>query len=97
MAARDEIPAAGEQIFAPAPSWGPPALAAGVALLMIGVFAEGFLVRGWVYMALGAIIALFAVRSLVASGAREFYSRPRRQRAQTAVLPAGSLRAPKKQ
>jgi hypothetical protein len=97
MAAREEIPAAGEQIFAPQPSWGPPALAAGVALLLIGIFAEGFLFRGWVYMVVGAIFALVALRSLVRTGAREFYSRPRKQRAQTAVLPAGSLRAPKKQ
>jgi hypothetical protein len=97
MAAGDEIPAASEQIFAPTPSWGPPALAVGATLMMIGVFAEGFLLRGWIYMLFGAIVALVALRSLIASGAREFYSRPRRQRAQTAVLPAGSLRAPKKQ
>lgn len=95
MAAHDEIPGGGEQIFAPQPSWGPPALAVGAALVVIGIFAEGFLVRGWIYMILGAIIALVALRSLVASGAREFYSRPRKQRAQTAVLPAGSLRAPR--
>ena len=96
MAAHDQIPAAGEQIFAPQPSWGVPALAGAVALMIIGIFAEGFLFRGWVYMLFGAIIALLALRSLITSGARDFYSRPRKQRAQTAVLPAGSLRAPKK-
>jgi hypothetical protein len=96
MAAGDEIPRASEQIFAPTPSWGPPALAVGATLMMVGIFAEGFLLRGWVYMLGGALIALVALRSLITSGAREFYSRPRVQRAQTAVLPAGSLRAPKK-
>jgi hypothetical protein len=96
MAAGDQIPAASEQIFAPKPSWGPPALAAGAMLMVVGIFAEGFLLRGWVYMVFGAIIALVALRSLVASGAREFYGRPRVQRPPTAVLPAGSLRAPRK-
>ena len=96
MAAHDEIPAAGEQIFAPRPSWGVPVLAGAAALMVIGIFAEGFLFRGWVYMLVGALIALVALRSIVLSGVRDFYSRPRRQRAQTAVLPAGSLRAPKK-
>ena len=96
MAAGNEIPAAGEQIFAPKPSWGPPALAAGLMLVVIGIFAEGFLVRGWVYMIIGVVFALVALRGLVLSGARDFYSRPRQQRPQTAVLPAGSLRAPKR-
>jgi hypothetical protein len=73
-----------------------PALAGAVALIVIGIFAEGFLFRGWMYMVFGAIVALVALRGLVLSGARDFYSRPRKQRAQTAVLPAGSLRAPKK-
>jgi hypothetical protein len=96
MAAHDEIPSAGEQIFAPTPSWGVPALAGAVALIVIGIFAEGFLFRGWMYMVFGAIVALVALRGLVLAGVRDFYSRPRQQRAQTAVLPAGSLRAPKK-
>jgi hypothetical protein len=96
MDAHDEIPSAGEQIFAPKPSWGVPALAGALAFIVIGIFAEGFLFRGWVYMVFGAIIALVALRGLVVGGAREFYSRPRKQRAQTAVLPAGSLRAPKR-
>lgn len=95
MAAHDEIPAAGELVYVPKPSWAPPALAAGAALLVIGIFAEGFLVRGWVYMIAGAVLALVTLRALTHSGAREFYERPRKQRAQTAVLPAGSLRAPK--
>ncbi len=96
MAGQDEIPAASELVYVSKPSWAPPALAAAVALLVLGIFGEGFLVRGWVYMVIGAVIALRALRSLTFSGAREYYERPRKQRAQTAVLPAGSLRAPRK-
>ncbi len=96
MAAQDEIPAAGELVYVPKPSWAPPALAAGVMAIVTGIFAEGFLFRGWVYMIAGAVVALLALRSLILSGAREYYARPRRQRPTTAVLPAGSLRAPKK-
>jgi hypothetical membrane protein len=96
MAEHHDIPPAGEQIFAPKPSWGPPALAGGLALALVGIFGEGFLFRGWVYLVFGVVMCLFALRSLVLAGVREFYGRPRKQRAQTAVLPAGSLRAPKK-
>ena len=95
MADRDQIPPAGELIYLPRPSWAPPAMAAGALLVLIGIFAEGFLVRGWVYMIIGALVLLAAVRGLIATGVREFYERPRSQRPSTAVLPAGRLRAPK--
>ena len=96
MAEPNEIPEPTELVYLPRPSWAPAILGAAIALTVVGIYGEGFLFRGWVYMILGGIIALLALRSLVLSGAREFYSRPRKQRPQTAVLPAGSLRAPGK-
>lgn len=94
MPADHPVPAPSELVFTPRPSWGAPALAAGAMLIVIGIFAEGFLVRGWVYMIAGVVVALLALRSLVFSGVREYYERPRRQQPATAVLPAGTLRPP---
>jgi len=96
MAVHDEIPQPSELIYTPKPSWAAPALAVAIAFVVIGIFAEGFVVRGMVFMVAGGTAALIALRFLVLGAVREFYARPRRQRSTTAVLPAGSLRAPKK-
>jgi hypothetical protein len=94
MAEREQVPAATELVYLPRPSWAPALLALGILGLVGGIFAEGFLFRGWVYMIAGAVLALFALRSIIATASREFYERPRRQRPSTAVLPAASLRPP---
>lgn len=94
MAERDEIGEPTELVYAPRPSWGPPFLALGAALIVNGIYAEGFMVRGWIYMIIGAVVALAALRSMISGGVRDFYARPRKQRPSTAVLPAASLRPP---
>ena len=38
------------------------------------------MVRGWIYMIAGAVIALAALRPMVGGAVRDFYARPRRQR-----------------
>jgi hypothetical protein len=65
-------------------------------MIVNGIYGEGFLVRGWVYMVAGAVIALAALRAMIGGAVRDFYERPRRQPQATAVLPAGSLRPPPK-
>ena len=96
MAAPEQTPQATELIYLPRPSWAPAFLALGAALAVNGIYGEGFLFRGYVYMIAGAVIALVALRSLVVGAARDFYALPRKQRARSAVLPAASLKPPPK-
>jgi hypothetical protein len=96
MPDRDETGAPTELIYLPRPSWAPAFLALGAMLIVNGIYGEGFLFRGWVYMIAGAVVALAALRSMVSGAVRDFFDRPRRQRQRAAVLPAASLRAPPK-
>jgi glycerol uptake facilitator-like aquaporin len=96
MTDNDRISQPTESIYFERPSWAPPFLALGLALLVCGIFAEGFMVRGWVYSIIGAIFALAALWSLLRSSIRDFYRLPRRQRARGAVLPVTTLRPPKR-
>jgi hypothetical protein len=96
MPDRDETGAPTELIYLPRPSWAPAFLALGAMLIVNGIYGEGFLFRGWVYMIAGAVVALAALRSMVSGAVHDFFDRPRRQRQRAAVLPAASLRAPPK-
>jgi hypothetical protein len=96
MADRDRVPEPTELIHLPRSSWAPALFALGILGVVGGIFAEGFLFRGWVYMIAGAVLALAALRSMVKEASREFYELPRRQRPSTSVLPAASLKAPPK-
>jgi hypothetical protein len=93
----EQIPEPTELVYLPQPSWAPALFVLGALLIVNGIYGEGFLFRGWVYMIVGAVIALGALRSLVSGAVRDFYERPRRQRQGSTVLPAGSLRPPPKQ
>lgn len=81
-----ETPRSGELIFLTGPSWAPAALAVGIALAVVGAFA------GWVYSAIGGLIALVALWLWVSATGRELSRLPRRQRVTTAVLPAVTVR-----
>ena len=94
--ATEEIPAATEQVYLPRPSWAPIFLAAGAALAIAGIYAQGFIVRGYIFSIIGAIVFVCALISLIGRSGRDFYLLPRRQRVRSAVLPAASLRSPKK-
>ena len=96
MPEQDEIQQPTELVYLPRSSWSPILLVFGLALVVNGIYSEGFLFRGWVYMIAGGVIALGALRALISGTVHEFYDRPRRQRQNTAVLPAASLRAPSK-
>lgn len=97
MPERERTPEPTELIYLPRPSWAPAFLGLGAMMILNGIYGEGILVRGWVYMILGAIVALAALRSMIRGAVRDFYERPRKQRQATAVLPAATLKAPPKQ
>jgi hypothetical protein len=91
--APEQTPEPGEQIYLPGPSWAPFFFAVGVTGLVCGIFAEGFMLRGWAYCIAGGIFLLAALASLVNGTIRGFFQLPRHQRVRGAVLPAGSLRS----
>ncbi len=86
MAEGHDIPEPGEVIHPPRPSWAPAFLAAGIAVMVCGIYAQGFMVRGWIYSILGAIVFLFAFRSLVRGAGRDYFRLPRKQKVRGAVL-----------
>lgn len=102
MSAAGESDAGGRQIaepdelvYAPRPSWAPAFFALGAALALCGLFAEGFMVRGWTYSIVGGIVLLAALRSMVRGARRDYYRLPRSQRVRGAVLPVETLSPPR--
>ena len=85
MGAR-ETPPAGELILPPPASWAPVLLAIGIAVALAGSFA------GWVYAAIGGLVALIALWRWISSARRELSSLPREQPLTTAVLPAVAVK-----
>jgi predicted membrane metal-binding protein len=96
MSERRDIPEPGELIYAPRPSWVPALLAFALALAVCGIYAEVFLVRGWVYSVIGVVVALFALRVLTRESVREFFGLRRRQRIRGAVLPVEKIQPPRR-
>jgi hypothetical protein len=90
-----EITEHGEQVNVARPSWGPAFFVAGLAVVVCGIYAQGFMVRGWIYSIIGAIVLLFAFRSLVKGAIRDFYRLPRKQTARGAVLPVETISVPR--
>jgi hypothetical protein len=89
------IPEPGELVYRPRPSWAPAIFAFAIALAVCGVFAEGFMVRGWIYSIIGGVIALFALRSMVKDATRSYFQLPRKQRVRGAVLPVEQISPPR--
>jgi hypothetical protein len=89
------IPEPGELVYQPRSSWAPAVLAFALALTVCGIFAEGFMVRGWIYSVIGGVVALFAFRSIVRGAIRDYYGLPRKQHARGAVLPVETISSPK--
>ncbi|HZJ28428.1 MAG TPA: hypothetical protein VFD37_00400, partial [Solirubrobacterales bacterium] len=69
----------------------PAFLALGLTAMLCGVFIS-FMGPNWFYVAAGAVIALAALRSMVAGATREYFRLPRRHRTDSATLPADSIR-----
>jgi hypothetical protein len=95
MSERREIPEPGELVYAPRPSWAPASFAFAAALAVCGIFAEGFMVRGWIYSIVGVVVLLFALRGMVRGAVRDYFRRPRRQRIRAAVLPVETISPPR--
>lgn len=89
------IPEATEIIQLPRPSWAPLFFAAGVALMIAGIYLE-FMGPNWAYVVIGAVITLSAFRSLVKASTRGYYRLPREQELSTSPLPAASIKPPKR-
>jgi hypothetical protein len=83
-----------ELVYAARPSWAPAVFAFSVALTICGIFAEGFMVRGWIYSIIGAVVLLAAVRRMTRGATRDYFRLPRRQRARGAVLPVETIKPP---
>jgi hypothetical protein len=95
MSAPRDIPEPGEMVYAPRPSWAPVFFGFAVAAMVAGIYAEGFMVRGWIYSIIGAIVFLFAFRSLVKGAVRDYFRLPRKQRVRGAVLPVETISPPR--
>jgi uncharacterized membrane protein len=89
------IPEPGELVYPPRPSWAPAFFAFGAAGAVCGIFAEGFMVRGWIYSIIGIVILLFALRSMIKSATRDYFRLPRKQHARGAVLPVETISPPR--
>lgn len=96
MSEHREIPEPGELIYPPRPSWLPALLAFALALAVCGIYAEGFMVRGWVYSIIGVVVALFTLRAIVGGSVGDFYRLRRKQRVRGAVLPVETISPPKR-
>jgi hypothetical protein len=95
MSEHREIPEPGELIYAPRPSWAPAFFAFAAALAVCGIFAEGFMVRGWIYSIVGVVVMFAALRSMIRGAIRDYFRRPRRQRVRGAVLPVETIPPPR--
>jgi hypothetical protein len=91
-----DIPEPGELVYAPRSSWLPAFLAFAIALVVCGVYAEGFMVRGWVYAVIGAVAALLVFRALVKDSISDFFGLRRKQKTRGAVLPVETISPPAK-
>jgi hypothetical protein len=80
------VPQPTELVYVPSPTWAPVLAGAGLAIVGIGLFT------GWVYAAVGGVIALGALWTWIRGVANEISRLPRQQRVSTAVLPAVPLR-----
>jgi hypothetical protein len=94
MSEHREIPEPGELIHQPRPSWAPAFFALGAMAAVCGIFAEGFMVRGWIYSIIGVVIMLFALRAMIQGATTAYFSLPRRQHARGAVLPVEKIKFP---
>jgi hypothetical protein len=92
---RREIPEPGELIYPARPSWAPAVFAFAAALAVCGIFAEGFMFRGWVYSIAACVVLLFALRSMIRGAIRDYYRLPRKQKVRGAVLPVETISPPK--
>jgi len=74
-----------ELVYMPESSWQPMLIAFGLAAVIASLFTW------WPYGVIGAVVALFALRSWIRDARRDYRRLPREQRVATAVIPAVPL------
>lgn len=95
MSEHRDIPEPGELVYPPRASWAPAFFAFGAAGAVCGIFAEGFMVRGWIYSIIGLVILLFALSAMIKGATRDYFRLPRHQRTRGAVLPVETISSPR--
>ena len=95
MSEHREIPEPGESVYRTRPFWAPAIFAFAAALAVCGIFAEGFMFRGWIYSIAACVVLLFALRSMIKGAAKDYYRLPRRQKTRGAVLPVETISSPR--
>jgi len=95
MAEHRHVPEPGETVYRPRSSWAPAVFAFALALTVCGIFAEGFMVRGWIYSIIGGIVAIFAFRAMIRDAIVSYYKLPRKQQVRGAVLPVEQISSPR--
>jgi hypothetical protein len=86
----------GELVYPPRSSWLPAIFAFALAVVVCGIYAEGFMVRGWIYSVIAGVAALLVFRALIGDGVRDFYRLRRKQKVRGAVLPVETISPPKR-
>ena len=87
MSEHRHVPEPGETIQVPRPSWGPAFFALGAIGAVAGIYANGFVFSAFIWSYIGIVILLFALRAIIRSSVRSYFSLPRRQDAPSATLP----------
>ena len=90
------VPEPGELVYPPRSSWLPAFFAFALAVVVCGIYAEGFMVRGWIYAVIAGVAALLIFRALIGDGVRDFYRLRRKQKVRGAVLPVETISPPKR-
>ncbi|MEX2448321.1 MAG: hypothetical protein WD404_06210 [Solirubrobacterales bacterium] len=89
-----EIVEPGELVYRSRPSWAPLVFAFSAAVAVCGIFAQGFMFRGWVWSLFAIVVLLFALRAMVKGAVRDYFRLPRKQRTRGAVLPVERIKFP---
>ncbi len=87
MSGNGRAPAPTELVYLPEPSWTPLFVAAGLACVLVGIFA------GWAWVAGGAVLGLAALRKWMKDVSDDLRRLPRHQDVTTAPLPATPMRS----
>jgi hypothetical protein len=94
MADQRQVSEPGEMVYTPRPSWAPVFVALGILGLVCGTFASGFVFEPKIWGILGAIVFIFAFRSLISGAVRDYYRLPRHQEKRGAALPIETISGP---
>ena len=94
MSEHHDIPEPGELVYTSRPSWAPAFLTLGIAGMVCGIYAAGFIFPDVLYAIVGAIFFIAAFRNLVRSAIRDYFRLPRKQQVRGAVLPVETISPP---